>query len=65
MDNKLADEQALEKAAKYICAASLGQCPMMIERFHCPAECNLETIPWQCWIAFFKATSGAGAGQAT
>jgi hypothetical protein len=44
----------LEKAAKYICNTLDGLCPMMAEKFTCPTECNLDTLPWQCWISFFK-----------
>lgn len=44
----------LEKAAKYICNPLDGLCPMMAEKFACPGECTLDTLPWQCWLLFCK-----------
>ncbi len=49
---------ALERAAKYICTLKSGMCPMTEEKFTCRAECDLETLPWQCWIDFFKQRTG-------
>ncbi len=46
---------SLEKAAKYICNTLDGLCPMMAEKFACPRECTLDTLPWQCWISFFNS----------
>ncbi len=45
--------KALEKAAKYICTVKCGRCPFMEEQFPCQGECSSETIPWQCWYAYF------------
>ncbi|MDA8165912.1 MAG: hypothetical protein M0017_12880 [Desulfobacteraceae bacterium] len=45
---------ALVKAAKYICTQKCGRCPMAVEGYRCPRECSLETVPWECWIAFFS-----------
>ena len=55
--------KALEKAAKYICTCKCGLCPMMVEKIACPQECNLETLPWQCWFAYFQKQSAQEAGQ--
>ncbi|MCK9293909.1 MAG: hypothetical protein M0P70_02405 [Desulfobulbaceae bacterium] len=56
--------KALEKAAKYICTIKCGLCPMVVENIPCPQECNLETLPWQCWFAYFRAQSREESGQA-
>ena len=45
---------ALENAAKYICTSKCGLCPMVVEGFKCPAECDLKTLPWQCWYKYFR-----------
>lgn len=45
----------LEKAAKYICNALDGLCPMKAERFACPTDCTLDTLPWHCWIFYFRS----------
>lgn len=29
---------------------------MLIEDFPCPEKCGIETLPWRCWVEFFKAT---------
>jgi hypothetical protein len=50
----LADRQALEKAAKYICNLKDGLCPMVVEKIECRTVCTLETLPWECWLALFK-----------
>jgi hypothetical protein len=50
----------LEKAAKYICTTLDGQCPMAAERYVCPAACTLDTIPWQCWISYFREQRDVG-----
>lgn len=44
----------LEKAAKYICTTLDGQCPMAAEKYACPTDCTLETVPWRCWISYFR-----------
>lgn len=54
---------SLEKAAKYICTTLDGLCPMAAERYACPTECTLETIPWQCWILYFREQQGDSAGS--
>lgn len=46
-------EQALQKAAKYICTAKCGRCPAVEEDFPCPTVCDLETQAWRCWQIFF------------
>jgi len=51
MDN---DAATLEKAAKYICNTLDGLCPMAAERYACPTDCTLDTIPWKCWISYFR-----------
>jgi hypothetical protein len=56
--------KALEKAAKYICTIKCGLCPMVVENIPCPGECNLESLPWQCWFAYFQAQSREESGQA-
>ena len=48
------DDEALTKAAKYVCTLKCGRCPMIVEGFACPTKCSLSTIPWQCWLAYFK-----------
>lgn len=48
------DARALERAAKYICNSKDGLCPMRIEDFKCRFPCDLDTLPWQCWVIFFK-----------
>ncbi len=53
METEAQQALALEKAAKYICNQKCGLCPMVLEHF-CPQECTEETVPWQCWQAFFK-----------
>ncbi|MBU0728233.1 MAG: hypothetical protein KKE17_01900 [Proteobacteria bacterium] len=47
-------QMALIRAAKYICTKQCGNCPMVVEDFPCPRECGLETLPWKCWLEFFK-----------
>ena len=54
MENITNDRVALIRAAKYICMKQCGRCPMVIEGFSCPDACSLETLPWQCWLEFFK-----------
>lgn len=49
--------KALEKAAKYICTLKCGLCPLVVENSPCPQECDLDTPPWQCWVAYFRAQS--------
>ncbi|MFZ5764096.1 MAG: hypothetical protein ACOY4H_00700 [Thermodesulfobacteriota bacterium] len=44
---------ALEKAAKYICRAKCGLCPIREKDFQCPGECTVSTLPWQCWMIYF------------
>lgn len=44
----------LEKAAKYICNTLDGLCPMMAEGHACPTVCTLDTVPWHCWISYFR-----------
>lgn len=51
------DDMAFEKAAKYICTYRCGLCPMVVEQFTCPKECDLETLAWQCWMIFFRTIS--------
>lgn len=48
------DENAFERAAKYICTIQCGRCPMIVEKFPCPKTCDLETLAWQCWMAYFR-----------
>ncbi|MEW6501945.1 MAG: hypothetical protein ACOY8P_04705 [Thermodesulfobacteriota bacterium] len=50
---KKTQTRALEKAAKYICTAKCGLCPMVVEKYPCPRQCTLTTKPWQCWAAYF------------
>ncbi|MEW6426671.1 MAG: hypothetical protein AB1568_01415 [Thermodesulfobacteriota bacterium] len=67
------DALALEKAAKYICTLRCGRCPMVVEHFPCPRECDLDTAAWQCWVVFFRrraaasdtaaASGGGGSGE--
>lgn len=45
---------SLEKAAKYICNNLGGLCPMVTEKFVCPTACNLDTLPWHCWVSYFR-----------
>ncbi len=54
------DQAALERAAKYICTAKCGVCPLMVEKFTCPTVCGTDTLPWQCWLAFFKKGMESG-----
>ncbi len=62
MTEELNDQRALIRAAKYICTENCGKCPMYIENFPCPKECGLDTVPWECWLEFFKSV-GTEAGQ--
>ena len=48
------ERAVLEKAAKYICATLDGLCPMVAESYACPTDCTLDTVPWQCWISYFR-----------
>lgn len=48
------DQHALAKAAKYVCTIKCGSCPMVVERFPCPVECTQQTMPWHCWLVYFK-----------
>ena len=50
---------SLEKAAKYICTILDGMCPMAAERYACPTVCTLDTVPWQCWISYFREQEAA------
>lgn len=50
---ELRDAFALERAAKYICTAKYGLCPMVVEKVACYRECTLEVEAWQCWQTFF------------
>jgi hypothetical protein len=45
---------AVVMAAKYICNHHCGRCPMLVVGSPCPAECNLDTMAWQCWIKYFQ-----------
>lgn len=54
---------ALEKAAKYICTLLDGLCPMAAEGHACPTECTLDTVPWQCWISYFREQQTDGRGR--
>ena len=47
------DGFALERAAKYICTAKCGLCPMVVEKVACHRDCTLEVEAWQCWQTFF------------
>lgn len=47
------ENKALEKAAKYICTAKCGLCPITEKGFECPEECKMSTLPWRCWLAYF------------
>lgn len=50
-------ERALEKAAKMICTMKLGLCPVRESNFTgCPSICQEDTLPWQCWVAYFRET---------
>lgn len=53
----------LEKAAKYICNTLDGRCPMVAERYACPTACTLDTVPWQCWIAYFRGQQATAEGS--
>lgn len=53
----------LEKAAKYICNSLDGLCPMVAESYACPTDCTLDTVPWQCWIAYFRGQQSAEDGE--
>ncbi len=57
--------RALEKAAKYICTAKCGLCPLVVEKFPCQTECSTDTLPWRCWLAYFtrKASEEKGAAS--
>lgn len=44
----------IEMAAKYVCNHHCGRCPMLVVKSPCPAECNLDTVAWQCWISYFQ-----------
>ncbi len=46
--------KSLEKAAKYVCTLKCGGCPSAVEDFPCPRACTPETLPWQCWVEYFK-----------
>jgi hypothetical protein len=48
------ERATLEKAAKYICNTLDGLCPMKAEQFACPTVCTLDTLPWHCWISYFR-----------
>ena len=50
--------KGLERAAKYICNLLDGLCPMVVEHYPCPVICNLDTLPWHCWIDYFLAGGG-------
>ncbi len=58
------ESDSLEKAAKYICTTLDGLCPMAAERYACPTDCTLDTLPWQCWIAYFRAQPDDPGGGA-
>lgn len=53
---KTAQSRTLERAAKYICTAKCGLCPMVVEKYPCTQQCTLQTKPWQCWLAYFAET---------
>ena len=57
------DDLVLEKAAKYICNVKCGLCPMVVEGTPCFQKCGLDTLPWQCWLFYFKELA-AKAGPA-
>lgn len=57
-DNSL-DERTLEMAAKYICTMLDGLCPMVVEKTSCLTTCDLDTLPWQCWIDHFREKARA------
>lgn len=48
------DNAFLEKAAKYICTSLGGLCPMSAEDYTCPTVCDLETVPWVCWLLYLR-----------
>jgi hypothetical protein len=60
---KTAQARALERAAKYICTAKWGLCPMVVEKYPCPQRCTLHTKPWQCWVAYFAAMQQAASAR--
>jgi hypothetical protein len=33
--------------------------PQVVERHRCPTACNLDTLPWQCWIDYFLVQAAA------
>lgn len=56
--NESALERALEKAAKIICTLQLGRCPVQEKNFPgCPSACHEDVVPWQCWVAYLRATA--------
>lgn len=48
------NERALVMAAKHICTILDGLCPMVVEKVPCRASCDLDTLPWQCWVEHFR-----------
>ena len=48
------NESALELAAKQICTMLDGLCPMVVEKIPCLATCDLDTLPWHCWMGHFR-----------
>jgi hypothetical protein len=53
------EELALEQAAKYICNLLGGLCPLVVEEHRCRTPCDLDTLPWQCWIDYFQAATAS------
>lgn len=56
-------EKALELAAKYICNQLAGLCPQVQEGHRCPTTCDLDTLPWQCWIDYFLVEAEVRSGK--
>ncbi|WP_417912783.1 hypothetical protein [Candidatus Electronema sp. TJ] len=55
-------ERALEKAAKIICSLQYGRCPVQEKNFPgCPTPCTEDIVPWQCWVAYLRATAAVAA----
>ena len=59
------EDLALELAAKYICNLLNGLCPQVVAGYPCPTTCTLETLPWQCWSAYFQSEAAARRKKAT
>lgn len=60
-----ARNEALVRAAKYICNLRDGLCPMVVENYRCLSACGPDTQPWRCWIDHFLTSAGIKEDKGT